>query len=211
MARGNPLKDETGNRYGRLLVSGRAPNRGNIVMWACVCDCGSYTEVQGGALRRGVTTSCGCYRIERVSASLTSHGMTGTKEHATWMAITQRCTTPTCKAYPNYGGRGIAMCDRWRNGEGDLTGFECFLKDMGPRPSAKHSIERDDNEKGYGPDNCRWATKKEQLNNTRRCHRITIGGETRTVTQWCEITGVKRSTAFARIGKGWDKTKAVTE
>lgn len=89
------------------------------------------------------------------------HGLAHTTESQIWSAIKQRCYNPKTKYYPIYGGRGIVMCERWR------TSFKAFYEDMGPRPSTKHSIDRIDNDKGYGPDNCRWATSVEQILNRR--------------------------------------------
>lgn len=132
--------------------------------------------------------------------------MEGTKEYTSWCGMKYRCYNPSCKKYKNYGGRGIKVCDRW------ISSFVAFYEDMGPRPSPQHSIERNDVNGDYEPSNCRWATNREQANNRRSNHTITIGSDTKTITQWCEVYGVvKPSRALTRINKfGWEPLKAVT-
>jgi hypothetical protein len=100
--------------------------------------------------------------IGRMNNGNTTHGMTKSTTYNTWKGMKARCHNPRSKDYPNYGGRGLVVCEQWR------TSFEAFLADMGPRPSPRHSLDRRDNDKGYGPDNCRWITPAEQQHNTRR-------------------------------------------
>lgn len=109
----------------------------------------------------------------------------------------QRCLNPSAKSFPGYGGRGIKICDRW------LESFENFLADMGPRPSAKHSLDRQDNDGDYTPDNCRWATAREQILNRRNSRLVEYKGETRPLTEWCKLTGVSYSAAIQRLDNGW--------
>lgn len=158
----------TGLRYGRLLVIGNAGKTAHRQMlWACRCDCGGQSVVAGGDLRRGKITSCGCQRIERSIEVNTKHGHAAragsppSPEYEAWHSMQQRCYNPNVRGFENYGGRGITVCERWRDSFGN------FLADMGMRPSDEHSIDRKDNERGYGPDNCRWSTAKEQANNRR--------------------------------------------
>lgn len=109
----------------------------------------------------------------------------------------QRCQNPNDRTYKNYGGRGITVCDRW------LESFENFYADMGPKPSPKHSIERKDNDGPYSPENCRWATRVEQGRNRRNNRRVTIGGETKCLSEWAVVAGVCYATMLSRTRRGW--------
>ena len=125
------------------------------------------------------------------------HGMTGTTEHRIWSNFRNRCNNPNNDAYHNYGGRGIKVDPIWDDS------FVEFFKYMGKRPSKKHSIERIDNDKNYGPGNCKWATKKEQANNCRSNTFVTYKGDTKTVSQWADIAGIDKNLLYARFKMGW--------
>lgn len=159
--RGNRFVDETGNRHGRLVVLREAGRQHREVMWVCRCDCGAEVTVRGAQMRHGKSASCGCLRAIRASATHGTHRLKQTPEYKTWCGIKNRCKHPYMKSYKYYGGRGIRMCDRWANS------FEAFLADMGTKPTPQHSIDRIDNDKGYEPGNCRWATAHEQVMNRR--------------------------------------------
>lgn len=132
-----------------------------------------------------------------------SHGLYGTPEYKAWDAMVQRCTNPNDKRFPDYGGRGIEVCERWRT-----SGY--FLQDMGPKPSPKHSLERVDNAGPYGPTNCRWALIHDQLRNTRRNRRIEFRGETRCLTDWAELHGLSAKTVSCRLDNyGWSVEDAL--
>lgn len=155
------LKDLTGKRFDRLFVLSRgSDDRNRLLKWICRCDCGTEKEVYGCALTRGLTRSCGCLTKELPNSNL-QHGRTGTAEHRAWVNMRRRCHDPKCPEFIYYGKRGITVCERWRDS------FINFLEDMGPKPTPAHSIERLDNDLGYFPSNCKWATKNEQALNRR--------------------------------------------
>lgn len=120
----------------------------------------------------------------------------------------ERCDNPNTKSFKDYGARGVTVCDRWRFGGEGWTGFECFLSDMGERPEG-FTIERSDYNGNYEPSNCLWISKSDQGKNARGVRRITIDGKTRTLPEWCEISGVKYFTAHRRIERGWAPEDAI--
>lgn len=196
---GGKRSDLTGQVFGRLAVLEFSHNK-HHAYWKCRCECGEVRTVRAVYLKSGHTTSCGCYNRERV----TSHGMYDSPEYTIWRAMIQRCTNPNASNYSRYGGRGITVCPEWRV-------FENFLRDMGPRPTKDHSIDRKANSGLYCKENCRWATSKEQNNNTRGNRLISHDGETHTMSQWSEFVGVPYETLKSRIVRGWDVGRALTE
>lgn len=194
--------DRTGERYGRLVVIERLPAKSKTdgnARWFCRCDCGKGAVVYGQDLARGRTLSCGCLQTERRF----QHGKADSPTYAIWQMMLQRCENPTNKSYPNYGGRGIFVCDEWHD-------FAKFYADMGDRPDGL-SLERKENSGPYVKWNCIWASITDQNNNTRRNRLIEFRGETKTIAQWAEITGLEWTTIRSRLDHyGWDVEHALT-
>lgn len=188
----HPLKDLSGLKIDRLQVIGvshRGGYEGRMWYYKCLCDCGNECVKSHNYLTRKnrKDKSCGCAHLENTIKQFKKHGHSRTREYRIWSGIKLRCLNPIASHYDIYGGRGIKMCDRW------LNSFENFLTDMGYAPSPKHSIDRINNDGDYTPENCRWATQKEQLNNTSRTIHITYNGKTQTLKQWSEELGLNYS------------------
>lgn len=127
-----------------------------------------------------------------------------------WKKINGRCNSKSNPRYSSYGGRGISVCKRWSEGDGRLTGFECFAKDMGRRLTPKHSVERVNNNGNYEPGNCKWATASEQQRNTRQNRIITALGETKTLVEWAESSGLSEDVIYARLARQWTAEAAIS-
>lgn len=198
--------DLTGKRFGRLSVTSFAhanpPRR--QAYWNALCDCGERVVVHGSRLRLGHTKSCGCRVRDAGAERLFVHGEYGSAEYRTWRGMLNRCHNTREPGFANYGGRGIVVCHRWRDS------FKNFLADMGRKPSTRHSIDRIDNDGNYEPDNCRWATAKEQSRNQSTNRFLTYGGETMPVAAWAERVGVKASTISRRLALGWTVDRTLT-
>lgn len=199
--------DLTGKTFGKLTVVGGFRRKNGRSYWTCRCECGVIKDVEGCTLRGGQTKSCGCYSREATAAKLRKYGKRAStiREYRIWQSMKARCQYQTRRSWAAYGGRGITVCERWNES------FPAFLEDMGPAPSVKHSIDRIDNDKGYCPENCRWATNREQSLNRRNNRRLTLNGVTLTSKEWSEKIGIDRGTIEARIDcYGWSVEKALT-
>lgn len=196
--RSTALKNEIGNRYGRLTVIEQAPAPEHYKekrqgFWLCRCDCGNVAVVNGSLLRRGGKQSCGCYNRD---SHMRADAVTRMSEYRIWHHVKRRCHDPKNDRYSIYGGRGITMCARWRES------FKAFLEDVGPRPSPLHTIDRLDVNGNYEPGNVRWATLEEQANNKRNSIHLAYGGKTMTLAQWSRETGIPKHIILKRYHSG---------
>lgn len=207
----NPIPN--GTRFGRLIVLRQAPvkvrSNGTARQYVCLCDCGTEKIIASASLRAGLTNSCGCMHKEQLANRMTTHGHTKgggpwPPEYRCWHTMKQRCCNPNNPKYADYGGRGITVCDQWKDS------FENFLSDIGTKPSARHSIGRINNDGPYSPENCRWETPAEQSNNTRRNHLVTYNNRTQNLNQWAEETGIPYITLLMRLKRGWGVELALT-
>lgn len=197
------FRDLTGQKFNRLTVLHRVPNP-KYTRWLCLCDCGNKIEVMSTHIISGNIKSCGCWKREQTIKRETKHGLHHVREYITWQAIKSRCNNPKNDHYQSYGGRNIKVCPEWEND------FARFFKDMGPKPTPKHSIDRIDNDKGYSPDNCRWATRDEQIINRRDTLFLTHNDDTKTVIEWSKITKISYNTLKKRLALGWSAEKALS-
>jgi len=194
------IVDLAGRRFGRLTVVRRAANF-DRVYWSCVCECGAATDVDASHLVSGRTRSCGCLLAEARRVARVTHGRAASRIYRIWHDMHRRCEDPSRADFEHYGGRGIAVCDRWRS-------FDLFYRDMGDPPSGA-TLDRKDNDGPYSPDNCRWSSIKVQRNNTRRNHFLNVGGEKMTIAEAADRFAADRSVIHSRIVKGWPDELAV--
>lgn len=203
-------EDLTGQRFGRLVAIRKHGGPSKTTRWICQCDCGNTTKSIKTSLKNGTSQSCGCLRSElssqraKLRKANLKHGMTRTPIYGVWLAMRRRCENPSVERYPEYGGRGIKVCERWQK-------FENFFADMGPRPSDSHSIERENNDGDYEPSNCRWATVDEQVYNKRTTRFLTYKGSKITTRRASEIAGIPKSNIFSRLYNGWSVERAIEE
>lgn len=201
-----------GERYGRYVVLGEGiakPIIGSKYMRytsKCVCDCGAVKEVSNASLRAGTTRSCGCLHRDRVKAQA-KHGHNSrlvprTTEYNSWATMIARVSNPNNPRWEHYGGRGIKVCEGWKD-------FSLFLEDMGLKPGKGYSIDRIDNDGHYEPGNCRWATIEQQLENRKSMRRFTFYGMSKTIREWSLICGNSRKTISSRLENGWPPKLAI--
>lgn len=183
MMKRNNRMEITGQIFGRLTVIEFIEVRNGRTMWRCKCKCGNEVIAVGQYLKSGNTRSCGCFKIDGIRQRSIKHGHqtieNKSAEYRIWRHMKSRCYNPNVERYPNYGGRGVKVCERW------INSFENFFFDMGPRPSANHSLDRYPNVNGdYEPTNCRWATTKEQSRNTTTNSWLEYEGERLILSDW---------------------------
>lgn len=203
------VKDLTGKRFGRLVAVkcvGRTSN-GNA-KWLCKCDCGGEKVVASWGLVSGSTSSCGCIKREQNKAMFTTHGESSshkTRLYRIWAGIKTRCYNKKHEeSYRKYGAKGIVMCEEWKS---SYEAFRDWALDNGYKDNL--SIDRIDPRGPYSPENCRWATDKQQQNNRSNNHILTFNGIRKTLAEWVDITGFTKSTIEHRLSRGWSVADAL--
>ena len=193
--------DLSGRTFGKLLVVNRShKDAAGAWMWLCRCDCAHYVHVRAATLKSGRTAAChSCAAADRA----TTHGATGTDLYSRWRAMLGRCENRKHRAWPNYGGRGIKVCDEWHQ-------FEVFARDMGTTFEPHLELDRTDVDGHYEPSNCRWVTSAEQQRNKRSNHLVTWRGRTMVVTDWAAALGINPNTLIYRLRRGWPVDRAMT-
>lgn len=203
----NKFVDLTNQKFGRLTVTSCAgyDNKGHSYKWNCICECGKSVVVLGSSLKAKRTVSCGCYSSEQKSIRSKTHGVGNENRlYRIWSGMKTRCYSQADHNYKRYGARGITMDENWRN---DFVAFREWALQNGYKDDL--SIDRIDNDGPYSPQNCRWSSKKDQNNNRRTNTYITYKGETRTVSEWAEITGIKKATLAQRKRNGWTDEECI--
>lgn len=203
MARNYP--DLTNRRFGRLTVTARLLIPQGRRQWLCRCECGNDATVATSNLHAGMVRSCGCLKAETIGDRVRKHGMVRSSEYSIWCNMRRRCADPRVPTFHLYGGRGIKVCGEWQES------FANFFRDMGPRPSKKHTLERKDTNLGYSPENCIWATYQEQQNNRRNNRTLIYRNKTMTMRQALNLSqsNVSFATAAARLTAGWTVADAI--
>lgn len=202
--------DLTGRRFGKLIVINRTEDMiyksgTHVAMWECLCDCGNEKIIAGTSLKSGCTKSCGCYHMQRITESNSTHKKSNTRLYRIWKHMIDRCNNNKSDAYKYYGGRGISICKDWHNIElffewSFCNGYDDSL-----------TLDRLDTNGNYDPENCRWATRKEQANNTSRNVNLFFNGKTQNISQWASETGIKFATIWSRLKLGWNIEDALTK
>ena len=200
------IKDISGQKFGRLTVLYRLHNYHDKhnSHWLCVCECGNLAEVSLPNLRSGTTKSCGCLNVEKCKVTHTKHGKCNSRLNKIYSDIKRRCNNTNRKAYDDYGGRGIVVCNEWRN---DFMSFYDWSMANGYDDTL--TIDRIDNDKGYSPDNCRWVNMKQQNRNKRNNRYFVINGDKRCLSEWCEMYSINYGKVQARLKYGWTIEQAL--
>ena len=201
-----PRIDLTGQKFGRLTVTGYSHTTNRKSFWRCVCECGNTTIVYGESLKKGHTQSCGCLQREITRRRVLKHGQRHSRLYRIWCDMKTRCYSPNRKIFKYYGGRGIIVCDEWKN---DFQTFYDWATANGYHDDL--TIDRIDVNGNYCPENCRWITMKEQCNNRTSNHLLTYNGRTMTIAEWSEETNISSRTIEQRLNRhGWSVDRALT-
>lgn len=195
--------DLTGKRFGRLTVIERYNKKTPYVLWRCKCDCGKESIVRAGSLIRGVSKSCGCLVAETNKKRSTKHGGYGTRLYRIWDDMKSRCRNPKAISYPNYGGKGISLCEEWN----DFAVFREWAMTHGYKD--KLTIDRIDINKNYEPNNCRWVDMVTQNNNKSSNFFITYDGRKMSLSMWAKELHISYNMLLKRIRRGWTFEKAI--
>lgn len=193
------VKDLTGLQFGRLTVIRRAGSIKQRAAWLCRCECGVESVKVGKLLLNGHCRSCGCGERENRINNVTrdAHHLSNTRLYNIWCAMKQRCYYSENNEFHNYGGRGVEVCEEWRD---DFLTFKMWSEQNGYKDNL--SIDRIDVNGNYEPSNCKWSTSKEQARNRRETLYLTVNGETKSLIEWCEIVGLDYGTAYYRYYRG---------
>ena len=197
------MNDLTGKRFGKLVaIEAVGRDKHRYVVWRCKCDCGKECIVSAGNIKK--TKSCGCWNTEAIIMRNTSHGGSQSKLYKVWASIKQRCSNSKNKRYKDYGGRGITLCDEWK----DFEPFKEWALENGYREGLQ--LDRVDNNKGYSPNNCRFVEAKENCRNKRDNVFITVENKTGTISEWAEMSGIPAKAISKRLKAGWGAKDAVS-
>jgi len=196
-----PKQDLVGQTFGRWTAISAAPHRNRKRFWVCQCSCGKTGEVYGHALITGKAKSCGCWRVDAIGNRSRTHGESGTRIHRIWKSMRKRCINPSETAYPNYGGRGITVCDEWQ----DFETFASWARANGYADNL--TIERIDVNGNYCPENCTWATMAEQSRNKRSNVKVEINGIQMCLSDAARAHGIEPHIVITRRKRGWPESR----
>ena len=200
--------DLSGQRFGRLTVLYKTDKtKYGKALWHCKCDCGNFKDTISTSLKNGDVKSCGCLQKEvrkenalHLDKVRLKHGMSDNRLYRIYNDMVSRCYRKSINGYENYGGRGIRVCDEWLGEDG----FKNFMSwSFANGYNEELTIDRLDSNGHYEPNNCKWSTRKEQANNTRATIFLEYGREKHSLTEWSEITGIRKGTLYTRMRKGW--------
>lgn len=206
--------DISNKKFGKLLAVKRCTNMSGKTAWECKCDCGNITFVTTSNLTCNRIRSCGCLKIKQLLDRSTTHNQRHTVLYSVWRGLRQRCNNPKHASYHNYGGRGITVCEEWDKSFQafyDWSYANGYSTENQKDEKLKLTIDRIDNNGNYEPSNCRWVDRKTQTRNMRTTRFITFNGQNKSVSEWCEIYGIKLQTFNTRIRNGWSIEEALTK
>lgn len=182
-----------------IVMPAGKPNK-----WRCACDCGKRIDVEVQRLTAGNTRSCGCLHRDEMRARFTKHGRRSTREYGIWQGMIKRCYNRNAAGYAQYGMRGVRVCWRWRQS------FNAFWQDVGPAPSPRHSIDRFPDRRGnYEPGNVRWATARQQAQNTKRNVVLAYNGKQACIAVWARRLHIDERKISCRLRRGWSTQEAL--